>query len=102
MVTVCPLALGKWRMRHPALHTGELTQFVPEEGVYVFFRYNATETIMVIMNTNDAEYELKTARFAEMLEGFVSAREPIVGETYNDLSKLKLQPQSTTILELVR
>ncbi len=32
--------LLNWRKGNPVIHTGKLTHFAPENGVYVFFRYN--------------------------------------------------------------
>ncbi len=48
--------------------TGKLMQYVPEDGVYVYFRYNAQQTIMCVMNPNDAEKEIDMQRFAEAYE----------------------------------
>jgi len=95
-------SLGKWRMRHPALHDGRLTQFVPEKGVYVYFRHNGLETIMVIMNTNEEAVDVNTDRFQELMGGYTKATEPMMGDTYKDLSSIKVQPNSVTILELMK
>ncbi len=38
-------------------------QFVPEDSVYTYFRYDGKKTVMVIMNANDSEKNIKMERF---------------------------------------
>src|SRR5690606_24430135 len=42
--------LANYRKQHDVLHTGKLLQFIPENGVYVYFRHNEQTTVMVVMN----------------------------------------------------
>ncbi|MGE8243422.1 MAG: glycoside hydrolase family 13 protein, partial [Sphingobacterium sp.] len=57
--------LANYRKQHPVLQSGKTMQYVPEDGVYVYFRYNDQQTVMVMMNCNDQEKEVKLDRFAE-------------------------------------
>ena len=57
--------LANYRKQHPVLQSGKTMQYVPEDGVYVYFRYNEQQTVMVVMNCNDQEKEVKLDRFAE-------------------------------------
>src|SRR5258708_4958267 len=43
--------LGRYRQHADALKTGKLMQYVPKDGLYVYFRYDANQTIMCWMNT---------------------------------------------------
>jgi len=56
-----------WRKQHPAIYSGATLHFAPFEGMYVYFRYNKTETLMVVMNRNTNATVLSTERFKEIL-----------------------------------
>jgi hypothetical protein len=75
-------------------------QFVPNEGIYAYFRYNATETVMVVVNNNDTESTVKTDRYAERMSGFTKARNVLTGETLSSLGSLTLPPKTALVLEL--
>ena len=94
--------LATYRRDTPALHSGKLMQFLPQNGTYVYFRYNNDKTVMVATNTNDQETPLETARFAERMSGFSSAKNVLTGETVTDLKMLKLSAKTALVLELVK
>ena len=77
-----------------------MKQFIPEDGVYVYFRYNDDKTVMVVVNNNDARKELKPDRYAEMLHSVVSGRNIISGEVYPMNSSIVLEGKSANIFEL--
>lgn len=66
--------LARYRRTSPALTRGQFMQYVPEDGVYTYFRYHTNQTVMVVMNTAPAEKTVKPARFAERTTGFTKAR----------------------------
>jgi neopullulanase len=68
--------------------------------MYVYFRYNDNESVMVILNKNDERKELDTAHFAESLPGFTSGRDILSGNEINDLSKIEVPGASAMIIEL--
>jgi glycosidase len=39
--------LGNFRKRSSAITTGRMMQYIPEDGVYVYFRYDPSQTVMV-------------------------------------------------------
>lgn len=80
-----------WRKAQPALHTGKMLHFVPFEGFYVYFRYNAQQTIMVVLNKNTAEKLLDCRRFEEALGDAKLGRELLSGKPV-DFSKGLLVP----------
>lgn len=93
-------SLARYRKDHPALHSGKLMQFVPEDGVYVYFRYNSSQTVMVVLNCSDQEKELNLDRFTERLNGFSSGKDIGDGSKVSSLNKLSLKPWDTKVLEL--
>lgn len=92
--------LATWRKMKPVIHSGKLTQFVPFDGIYAYFRHNSAETVMIIANNNDAEHTVATERFAERMSGFTKARNVLTGETLTSLSHLMIPPKTALVLEL--
>ena len=92
--------LLNWRKSKPVIHNGLLMQYVPENDTYVYFRYNDTETIMVIINNNETEQTLRTDRFVERLKGYTSGVDVITGKTYDLKSNLTIAKKTALILEV--
>ncbi len=93
--------LANYRKQHAVLQTGKTMQYVPEDGIYVYFRYNEQQTIMVVMNCNDAAKELKLDRFKERNNQVKSYFDIIQKqETMPTDNTLKLEAYETKVLEL--
>jgi glycosidase len=92
--------LANYRKNTPALQTGKLMQFIPQHGIYVYFRYDDNKTVMVVYNSNEKEASTTTEYFAERINGAKKARNVISDET-TDLDKLTIPGKSTLILELL-
>jgi glycosidase len=92
--------LIRFRTNTPALQDGKLTQFVPVDGVYVYFRYDEEHTVMIILNTHDQQQELATDRFKELLDGYSSAEVVGTGQRLNSLKNINLPPYSAMVLNL--
>lgn len=67
--------LGNFRKNSSALKTGKLQQYVPSDGLYVYFRYDSKQTIMCVMNTSDQEKEIDFGAYSERTNGFKKAIE---------------------------
>lgn len=97
--------LIRYRNETPALQNGKLMQFVPaekgpERGLYVYFRYDATKTVMVVLNFSNEDKTLNTMRFAERMTGFSSAKNVLTGERVTNLTSLQIGKHLPLILEL--
>ena len=92
--------LLSWRKTKPVIHQGKLVHFIPEDNIYVYFRSNEKETVMVIMNGNDTVKKLKTDRFAESIQGKTKAKNAMTGETISSLNELTVPAMTALILEL--
>ncbi len=92
--------LANYRKNNRVLQSGKLMQFVPNDGVYTYFRYNQNKTVMIVMNSNEKEIELDCAPFAERMDGFTNAKNIITDETVSDLKILKIPAETTLVLEL--
>lgn len=75
-------------------------QFVPEDGVYVYFRYDADQTVMCIMNTNDREMPLNGNRFLERTSKFTNGKDVITGTLQEIKNTMVLPSKSLQVLVL--
>jgi glycosidase len=94
--------LANYRKNTPALHSGKLVQFVPKDGLFVYFRYNDQKTIMIASNSTEKAAVLETGRFSERTKGFNGAVNIITGEKTGSLSSLSLPAKTALVLELTR
>ncbi|MEA5427356.1 alpha-amylase family glycosyl hydrolase [Arcicella lustrica] len=92
--------LANYRKTSEAITTGKLTQFLPQDGIYVYFRYTDSQTVMVIMSQSKDDKSLDTQRFSERMSGFTSAKNIMTDSSVGDLESLKIPAMSITILEL--
>lgn len=58
--------LLNFRKNCPTIHKGQMMHYAPNHGLYVFFRYDENEKIMVIINKGDKSRKLNAASFPEM------------------------------------
>lgn len=91
----------KWRSGSKAVTQGKMKHFVPDNGVYVFFRYTNDEVVMVVTNTHQepSEKELDLSRFREIWPINATGTNVLTGETINS-GKIKLAPMSLSIYKL--
>ncbi len=92
--------LLNWRKAHDVVHDGSLMQFNPQNGVYVYFRYDEDEKVMVAMNKGKQAVSLNAARFAEMLTGHASGRDVITGKTLPVTDTITINARDVLLLEL--
>ena len=95
--------LMRYRRDNPVMQTGKLTQFIPENGIYVYFRHNSEKTVMIIMNNlKDKEQKLDTKRFAECIKDHKKAKDITTGKMLNSLDDITLPAKSIMVLELMK
>jgi glycosidase len=94
--------LFNWRKGERLVHDGALMQYAPLEGVYVFFRYDAGRTVMVVLNKNDKPVELALSRFAERIPAGSHAHDPLSGRSHTLGEHLALPARSPLILVVER
>jgi glycosidase len=92
--------IQNWRKNKEVIHHGKLIHFVPEDGIYTYFRYNEDEAVMVVLNKNLEEKTLSTERFGEITKGYSSGKEVITSTNIADLSEVKVPARSAMIIEL--
>ena len=92
--------IQNWRKNADVIHDGKLMHFVPEDGTYTYFRYTDDEAVMVILNKNTEAKTIKTDRFKEVIDGYKSGKEIILGNTISDISEVIVPAKSAVIVEL--
>ncbi|RAW01206.1 glycoside hydrolase family 13 protein [Pseudochryseolinea flava] len=93
-------ALANFRKNSSAIKSGKLTQFVPEDGIYVYFRHDEKQTVMCIMNTSDQEKTIDLKRFAESIKNFTKGKEVATGKSFDVTATLKVPKQYLLVMDL--
>jgi glycosidase len=92
--------LLNWRKSAPVIHYGKMKHYIPTNNVYVYFRYNATESVMVIINNNPESQTIKTNRFAESIQNFMGGKDIFSGKIINIKNDITIEGKSVLVLEL--
>jgi hypothetical protein len=91
-----------WRKNQPVIHSGKMKQFVPENNVYVYFRYNESDTLMVIINNSIKEETLKLNRFDEMLSGKSILRDVFTNQDSKLTNTISLPAKTAMVYRVFR
>lgn len=89
--------LLNWRKDQTVVHHGKLKHFLPEDDVYVYFRYADDDVVMVAMNNGDEAQTVAVERFADVLGGRSMALNPISGAIV-DASESVVVPAKTALI----
>ena len=89
-----------WRKNERVIHDGALLQYVPQNNVYVYFRYNETESVMVIVNNNEEKQTLKTSRFQENLKQYKTGKDVLSNASFDLKNDMSIEGKSVLVLEL--
>lgn len=92
--------LLQYRKNNPVLQNGLMKQFIPEDGIYVFFRYNSDKTVMVIANNNQDSKALNSNRFNEILTDKTSGIEITTNKSYDLKNPIIIPEKTVLILEI--
>jgi len=91
---------ANFRKASSALKTGNTMQYLPENGVYVYFRYDNKQTVMCVMNQNTDPKTIDLSRFSERIKDFTKAFDVATGVTFNLEPKLTLGGKYVLVMEL--
>ncbi len=92
--------LLNYRKKNDVLQSGKMKQFIPENDIYVTFRYNEKKTIMVIANNNSESKNLTLERFNEMLKNKSQGLDIVDNKSYSLQNQLTVPAKTVTILEI--
>ena len=94
-------ALASYRKTSSALTTGKFMQYLPEDGVYTYFRYDNNQTIMTVMNTSKSEKNISFNKFEERTKGY-SKYKNVITNDMGSMTDFKLGSYQTVVLELIK
>lgn len=86
------------RKNHSSLKTGKLIHFPVQNNIYVYFRIEKDEAIMIVINANNSEKEIDLNLFDHIIQGRKMVRIDQVHEKeFGGGKKLVIQKQSAEI-----
>ena len=92
--------IATWRANNKAIADGKFMQFVPQDGVYTYFRYTENNTVMISYNSNATEANIDLNRFKERINSKFEAYDVIHQKQNTFNNKLKLGAKELIILEI--
>lgn len=94
-------ALLNWRKSARVVHSGALTHYAPEQGLYTLFRHLPGErTLMLVLNKNPQASALPLESFSEMLKPGTDASEVPSGKRHRLDAQFRVPARSALILQL--
>jgi glycosidase len=90
--------LGHFRTQSSAIKSGAMMQYIPENGLYVYFRFDSKQTVMCVMNTDTKERTVDFAKYEERTHGFKGGRDIISGNKVG--SSFSIPAMSMQVIEL--
>jgi len=93
--------LLNWRKNKSVVHSGKLKHFgIQLDDVYVYFRYNEKEKIMVALNKNKEKVTLDLNRYQEIIGNQFEAFEVITKKNIKVDKTLEIPAKTAFILEI--
>lgn len=93
--------LLNWRKTSSAVTYGKFIHYAPQKNdVYVYFRYNDKQKIMVLLNKNTEAVTLDMNRYAQMVPNKFSAKEIISDKDLSVENTLTIAPKTAMILNI--
>ena len=92
--------LFNWRKSATVIHSGKMTHYIPENNVYVYFRYTEAESVMVVINNSNNNQTFKTKRFNESIQNYQTGKDILSGKTVDLKNDITIEEKSVLVLEL--
>ncbi|HUM65544.1 MAG TPA: cyclomaltodextrinase C-terminal domain-containing protein, partial [Chitinophagaceae bacterium] len=93
--------LAHFRKKSSAITTGKTMQYIPKDGLYIYFRYDANQTLMIVTNGGDKNAKPDWNTYQERVKGFSTLKEVVSGNTMA-LTDLELKPKESFVFELLK
>ncbi|NOT51445.1 MAG: alpha-amylase [Chitinophagaceae bacterium] len=93
--------LANFRKNSSAITAGKTMQYIPKDGLYVYFRYDNSQTVMVISNTSDKDAKPDWSVFSERIKGYSQVRNVVSGKI-KPLADLEIGSKESFVFELLK
>ncbi len=94
-------SLANFRKTSSAIGKGRLMQYVPREGLYIYFRYDTKQTIMVISHTGSKALKPDWNIYEERTGGFTKLKNVVTGEIL-PIKEFEIKPKESFVFELMK
>jgi glycosidase len=94
-------ALANFRKNSSAIGKGKLMQYVPRDGLYVYFRYDSNQTVMVVSHTGSKPVQPDWNIFKERTAGF-SKMKNVVTSDVMPMKDFEIKPAESFVFELIK
>ena len=92
--------LFQWRKTNEAVHFGKMKHYIPENNVYVYFRYTDSKSVMVVINNNVESQTIKTNRFQESLQNYTTGKDVLTDKSIDLKNDITIEGKSVLVVEL--
>ena len=93
--------LLNWRKTNSAISNGKFIHYAPQKNdVYVYFRYNDKQKVMILLNKSADIVNLDMNRYSQMIPNKFNAKDIISDSKINAVNILTIQPKTAMILEI--
>ncbi len=94
--------LMNWRKSTPVIHHGKLMHFSPknQEEIYIMFRYDNKQKIMVVLSKNDKDILLDLKPYHEIVGDEISGKDILSGKEFSAAKEIMVKARSPMIIEL--
>lgn len=93
--------LANFRKNSSAITSGKTMQFIPEDSLYIYFRYDNKQTVMVVANTGDKTIKPDWPQYSERTKGFTQVRNVNSGKIH-PLNGLEIEAKESFVFELLK
>lgn len=92
--------LATFRKTAPAITQGKLMQYIPANGLYVYYRYTDRQSVIVLSHTGKEAAKPNWINMQERVAGFSKVKDVVTGKVIS-LQDLTLQPGDSYVMELL-
>ena len=93
--------LLNWRKSNSAITNGHFKHYAPQKNdVYIYFRYNKEQKVMVLLNKNSENVTLDMNRYSEMISNKFKAKDIITDKELDVKNTLTISGKTAMILEI--
>ena len=96
------MRLLNWRKTNEVVQFGEFTQYIPQNGVYVYFRHNEKASVMILLNNSEDDRKVNLSRFANNLNRYTKGKSVLTRTSFDKLDLITVPAKSPLIIELIK
>lgn len=94
--------LTQLRQQHPWIGTGEMRHFIPEDGIYTYFRYGESDALLVVVNSNPQPSRLSTEQWDWPLTEPVAAQDVLRHQPLSSWQQLTIPAEGIRVIHFTR